>query len=241
VCPKSDAAALVSTKIAAYALLVPVGAHDSGQKQETDVHRVSSQLSRFVIQGEQDAVALVLSDVEQPHGDELTFFRAQLLGEGLSAECPVESLSGDEGFRTDPAASTTPEVTTSDSVRLSAFLTGLAGLACPWEGLKGWRSLAGDLTMYASCDATGHVTLTARIEPRPWRPTWSLPRPSAIRSEIWSDSVANSRHGLTSRYSVDWWPLPCWRQVPPPARLGGRSSAKAISLLCADTRRRFIA
>lgn len=89
---------------------------------------------------------------ERPHGDELTFFGVRIAGPGLEAQTSVESIGGDE---------------------LGDFLRSLGGEARPWDGEKLWQSLAREVTVAATCDVHGHVSLAVTISPRPWEPSWS--------------------------------------------------------------------
>ena len=117
------------------------------------------------------AVAVTLSDVRR-HADAVTVFKVRLRSEDLTAESVVESIDGDEGYRPEPAASSTPGMTVHDAVRLSTFLRALAQTPIPWIGPHGWHSLDGDLTVDAICDSTGRATLVIGLEPRPWDPQW---------------------------------------------------------------------
>ena len=57
----------------------------------------------------------------QPHGDVLTWFRVEIVGEGLTAACSTESLNGDDGLDLDSETKSS-EGTRVESVRLNAAM-----------------------------------------------------------------------------------------------------------------------
>ena len=57
---------------------------------------------------------------------------------------------------------------------LKAFFDDLAANWRGWLGKKEWRSLEGELSLSATSDSTGHVTLSARIRSGPYPFDWGL-------------------------------------------------------------------
>lgn len=142
----------------------------------TDSYDPSSPNSFRLGQPESDCALIFVSHV-RPHSDALSHVQVEMIGSGLAARCTVESLDGDSGFRLPPSKSssttTGEEVLEYDPQQLSSFFAEMAVEPRAWDGAKCWRSLAGELTFAASCDALGHVTIEARLSPIPWKPTWS--------------------------------------------------------------------
>lgn len=115
---------------------------------------------------------VAFSEVERPHGDELTFFVVHIVGERLDASCSIESLGGDSGFDVESEQSTPGGGSTMEPLRLSKLLVDL-GSGPLWSGERCWRSLAGELEVALSVDDLGHVDVRVQISPRPWNPPWS--------------------------------------------------------------------
>lgn len=103
--------------------------------------------------------------------DELTFVMVEMNGPGLDAQMAVETLSGDHGTRTDPAASRGDGPV--QLIRLSDFLVDLSTSPRAWAGSRGWRFLRDEARVNATCDPLGHVTLTVTLQPQPWTPAWA--------------------------------------------------------------------
>jgi hypothetical protein len=122
--------------------------------------------------GTTDAVKVRFVAQERPHGDELTLVSVELRGGGLDASSTVESLAGDHGVKAEPVRQR-GDVTEYEDIRLSDFLIELSTAPHAWDGSRGWRSLANELCVDASCDSLGHVTLAVTLQPRPWEPSWS--------------------------------------------------------------------
>ena len=116
-------------------------------------------------------VYVLFSGKHRPHGDELTFFHVRLIGPNLDASGAVESISGDHGLR-EPPVDRGDGMLVRDEVRLADWLRELSSVARPWKGERGWRSLANELRVGASCDSLGHVSLVVSLEPGPWEPLW---------------------------------------------------------------------
>jgi hypothetical protein len=143
--------------------LRPTRIYAPGVLDEEDVVRL----------GTPDSNAYVLfSGKDQPHGDELTFFRVRLVGPDLDASGAVESIAGDHGLR-EPFADRGDGVLVAEHVRLVDWLRELSLISQPWSGECGWRSLADELHVRATCDALGHVSLVVSLQPRPWEPLWT--------------------------------------------------------------------
>ena len=54
------------------------------------------------------------------------------------------------------------------------FFRDLASNWRGWQGKKEWSSLEGELRFSATCDSTGHVSLSARLRSGPYPFDWSL-------------------------------------------------------------------
>ena len=115
--------------------------------------------------------SVTFHSVEQPHNDSLTFVLVTIEANGLSATSPIETLNGDGGVDID-SERPTASGSTSDLAHLSTFLESL-GAGPAWEGERRWGSLGNELVVAATVDNLGHVSLTTKLQPQPWRPTWS--------------------------------------------------------------------
>jgi hypothetical protein len=57
---------------------------------------------------------------------------------------------------------------------LASFFRDLAAHWRGWTGKKEWASLEGELSLCATCDSTGHTSLTVRLRSGPYPFDWSL-------------------------------------------------------------------
>jgi hypothetical protein len=61
-----------------------------------------------------------------------------------------------------------------EPVHLKAFFANLAADWKGWKGKREWSSLEGELSLSATIDTTGHITLSVRIRSGPYPFDWSL-------------------------------------------------------------------
>jgi len=52
--------------------------------------------------------------------------------------------------------------------KISAFFHDMAANSRGWNGKKNWCSLEGEFSLSATCDSTGHITLSAELHSGPY-------------------------------------------------------------------------
>jgi hypothetical protein len=58
--------------------------------------------------------------------------------------------------------------------KISAFFHDMAANSRGWNGKKNWGSLEGELSLSATCDSTGHITLSVELHSGPYPFDWRL-------------------------------------------------------------------
>ncbi|HWJ64830.1 MAG TPA: hypothetical protein VNS19_22845 [Acidimicrobiales bacterium] len=112
--------------------------------------------SSFTFSGSDPSGAQVtLSELDQPHADELTWLRVEIGGEKLQAACSTMSLHGDDGLDLNSEAPSGTG-TTIDSICLGPLMVAL-GSGPLWDGPRRWRTIGGELGVEFTVDRTGHV------------------------------------------------------------------------------------
>ncbi len=82
------------------------------------------------------------------------YYRVRLSGSGFHGTCQVYAYEP----RTGP----------------DKFFKDLATSWRGWQGQKEWSSLEGELRFSATCDSTGHTSLSVRLRSGPYPFDWSL-------------------------------------------------------------------
>lgn len=175
--------------------------------------------------GTTDAVKVRFVAQERPHGDELTLVSVELRSGGLDACSTVESLAGDYGVKAEPVRQR-GDVTEYEDIRLSDFLIELSTAPHAWVGSRGWRSLANELCVDASCDSLGHVTLAFTLQPRPWEPSWS----ATARLRYPLGNLNEVGRELGSWFEAQWRVMASPSALPPASRVAQNAIAPAADL-----------
>ena len=96
-----------------------------------------------------------------PYADEFLDYQVEVRGDAVQASVRVRSMGGDD---------------------LAGFLRDLAAGFRGWAGARHWRSLEDQLSIDATHDGRGHVTLIAQLRRGPYRDDWELAIPIVVEA-----------------------------------------------------------